>query len=295
MQKPSFTLEQARSFLAVAEYQHVSKAAASLFLTQSAVTQQLRHLERALGVRLVERSGRGVRLTDAGRAVAASCRTALRAVELVEDSARAARTVQAGSLHLGASPTCAAHYLPTSLATFSQRFSGVELKVTIEPSRTVNEQVLAGTIDAAFVESAVLPGLISAVLAKDELVVVAHRDHPLAKLRKVTSADLATHRYLARSPGWAAEQAARDLMGDAYLVGPVLELGHPEYIRAAVVAGLGYAVMPIVVIAAELDSGVLVRLPRPSGYRDIRAIRRPSQGGPAMEAFWSHVTAARLS
>ena len=81
MKKPAFTLEQLRSFLAVAETEHVSKAAASLFLTQGAVTQQLRHFEQALGLRLLERNGRGVRLTDAGRALAIACRAALRSEE----------------------------------------------------------------------------------------------------------------------------------------------------------------------------------------------------------------------
>jgi len=69
MRKPAFTLEQLRSFVAVAESEHISRAAASLFLTQGAVTQQIRHFEQAVGVQLLERDGRRVRLTDAGRAV----------------------------------------------------------------------------------------------------------------------------------------------------------------------------------------------------------------------------------
>ena len=107
--KPSFTVEQVRSFLAVAEHEHVSRAAASLHLTQGAVTQQVHNFERAVGIRLFERDGRGVRLTDAGRGLAISSRAALRAFEVVEDSARALKMLEAGSLHLGASPTCATH------------------------------------------------------------------------------------------------------------------------------------------------------------------------------------------
>ena len=76
MSKPSFTVEQVRSFLAVAEHEHVSRAAASLHLTQGAVTQQIHNFERAVGVRLLERDGRGVRLTDAGRGLAITCRAA---------------------------------------------------------------------------------------------------------------------------------------------------------------------------------------------------------------------------
>src|SRR4029077_9729860 len=102
MARPSFSLEQVRSFVAVAEHEHVSKAAASLFLTQGAVTQQVRHFERAMGLPLLERDGRGVRLTDAGRTLAVACRAALRSVQVLEDTAESMKSLQAGSLHLGA-------------------------------------------------------------------------------------------------------------------------------------------------------------------------------------------------
>ena len=107
MTRPSFSLEQLRSFVAVAEHEHISKAAASLFLTQGAVTQQVRHFERAIGLQLLEREGRGVRLTDAGRTMAVACRAALRSMQVLEDTAESMKTLQTGSLHLGASPTCA--------------------------------------------------------------------------------------------------------------------------------------------------------------------------------------------
>src|SRR5579872_2153902 len=103
---PSFTIEQMRSFLAVAEREHVSRAAAELHLTQGAVTQQLHNFERALGIRLLERVRRGVRLTDAGRTLVASCRGAMRSLELVSEAAQSIRSLEAGSLLVAASPTC---------------------------------------------------------------------------------------------------------------------------------------------------------------------------------------------
>jgi len=82
------------------------------------------------------------------------------------------------------------------------------------------------------------------------------------------------------------------MIGDAYDRSETMNLGHPEYVRAAAIAGLGYAALPILAVEAELESGVLVRLPGVSGRRAIRAIRRPSGGGPTMEAFWVHLVAA---
>jgi DNA-binding transcriptional LysR family regulator len=290
MGKPQFTLEQVRTFVAVAETEHVSKAATSLFLTQGAVTQQLRHFERALGLQLMERAGRGVRLTDAGKALAIACRAALRSVEVVEDTARSMKALEAGSLDLGASPTSASYYLPSRLAAFSARYPAVKLTVTVEPSDALSAQVLAGAIDCAVIEGDPLAGLTAVVLADDELVLVAHRDHPLSKLRRVTVAQLGKYRYIGRGPGWAAERTVRKLMGRAYDLSEVMNLGHPDYVRAATVAGLGYAVLPLLAVQADLASGVLKRLPAPSSMRAISAIRRPSQGGPTLEEFWRHLT-----
>ncbi len=286
MGRPSFSLEQVRSFAAVAEHEHISKAAASLFLTQGAVTQQVRHFERAVGLQLLERDGRGVRLTDAGRALAVACRAALRSVQVLEESAESMKTLQSGSLHLGASPTCASYYLPARLAGFTQLHPGIKLSMIVEPSAEINRQVIAGAVDCGLVEGKPDPELIALVLDRDELILVAHRDHPLASLRRVTTAELARHRYLGRGPAWAAEQNVRDMVGEAFGRSETLNLGHPEYVRAAALAGLGYAALPRLAVAADLASGTLKRLPGRSSFRAISAIRRRDHGGPALEEFW---------
>ena len=287
--KPSFTVEQVRSFLAVAEHEHVSRAAASLHLTQGAVTQQVHNFERAIGVRLLERDGRGVRLTDAGRGLAITCRAALRAFEVVEDSARALKMLEAGSLHLGASPTCATHYLPPRLAAFNREYPNVTLNVLVEPSREINNQVRAGALDCALIEGDPLPDLISVVLTHDELVLVVHRDHPLAALRRVSPEQLSKYRYLGRGREWSAESTVRTMIGDAYERSEVMNLGHPEYVRAAALAGLGYAALALLAVREDIDAGLLKRLPIPGVKRPIQAIRRSVQGGPTLEEFWRHL------
>jgi DNA-binding transcriptional LysR family regulator len=287
-----FTLEQLRTFVAVAETEHVSRAAASLFLTQGAVTQQLRHFEDALGLQLMERAGRGVRLTDAGKALATACKGALRAVETIEDTARSMKALESGSLHLGASPTPASYYLPSRLSAFSARYPAVKLTITVEPSAAIGAQVLAGALDCGVIEAEPAPELMTVVLAQDELVLVAHRDHPLSQLDHVAPAQLAKYRYLGRGPGWGAEQTIRKMIGPAHEQSEVLNLGHPEYVRAAAVAGLGYAVLPTLAVEADLATGLLKRLPRPSSARAISAIRRRSEGGPTLEEFWRHLTGA---
>ena len=289
--KPGFTVEQLRSFLAVADAASVSRAAESLHLTQGAVTQQVHNFEKALAVRLFERDGRGIRLTDAGRSLATSCRAALRALELVTDSAQALNSLETGSLHLGASPTCATYYLPPLLSDFTRQFPDVALNVTVETSAEINEKVRAGVLDCALIEGAPDSELTSVVLAWDELVLVAHSGHPLARLTRVTPADLANHRYLGRGPTWAAENTVRDMIGYAYDQSQVLNLGHPEYVLAAALAGLGYAALPLLAAKDDLKAGLLKRLPIASSKRAISATRRASVGGPSVEEFWRAIVA----
>src|SRR5437660_6207736 len=180
MRRPSFTIEQLRSFVAVAEHGHVSRAAASLFLTQAAVTQQVRHFERAVGLQLLERDGRRVRLTDAGRSLADACRAAMRAVEVMDDTAQAAKELQAGSLHVGASPTCATYYLPPHLAEFTRRHPGGKLSVVVEPSAELNRRGVAGPPDCPILEGAPDPALVAFERTRAQLGVVPHPHPPLS-------------------------------------------------------------------------------------------------------------------
>jgi DNA-binding transcriptional LysR family regulator len=275
----------------VADAGSISRAAEGLHLTQGAVTQQVHNFEKALAVRLLERDGRGVRLTEAGRALATSCRAALRSFEVVADSARALKSLEAGSLHLGASPTCASYYLPTRLAEFTRQFQEITLNVTVEPSAEVNEKVRAGVLDCALIEGPTDPELKSSVLAWDELVIVAGSEHPLAKLTRTSPAELAHYRYLGRGPSWAAEGAVREMIGYAYEQSEVLNLGHPEYVRAAALAGLGYAALPLLAVQSDLELGLIKRLPIASIKRAISATRRQSVGGPTLEEFWRFLVA----
>jgi Transcriptional regulator len=217
----------------------------------------------------------------------------LRAVEVLEDTAESMKTLRAGSLHLGASPTCASFYLPARLAEFAQQHAGIKLNVTIESSAELNRQVLAGALDCALIEGEPNPDLVAVMLAHDELILVAHRDHPLAALSKVAHGDLTQYRYLGRDPASAAEQSAREMLGDGYGGFDALNLGHPEYVRAAVIAGLGFAALPRLAVEADLESGWLKQLPGPTILRAIRGIRRRTHGGPALEEFWLLLTRGR--
>ncbi|HEX2647144.1 MAG TPA: LysR substrate-binding domain-containing protein, partial [Candidatus Dormibacteraeota bacterium] len=159
--------------------------------------------------------------------------------------------------------------------------------LAVEPTADLNRRVLAGTLDCAVIEGTPDPNLLNVEIAQDELVIVAHRDHPLAHLKRIMPDDFAKHLYLGRGRQFSA---VREMLGDAYDRVEVMNLSHPEYVRAAALAGLGFAALSRRAVAADLQSGVLKRLPIPPFMRKIRAARRQARSGPALEAFWELLT-----
>ena len=291
MHKPAFTLEQARSFVAVAETESISRAAQQLSLSQGAVTQQVRNFERALGVRLLERSGGRIHLTDAGAEIAAACRTLVAALEEVQVTARRLASMAEGALLVGASPTAAAHYLPAWLDRFSRLYPSIQIKVVTQNTATVAAAVAAGTLDCALVEGPTgQSGLLEQPLADDELLAVVSTSHPLASITQPDPEELRRHRYVAREAGASLDHFAAQMLGSGFSGAQRIEFGHLDAVRAAVLAGLGFAVLPRVAIERAIVDGRLTVLPWPPLQRKVSAVRRPAPGAATLEAFWKLLT-----
>jgi DNA-binding transcriptional LysR family regulator len=166
------------------------------------------------------------------------------------------------------------------------------VQVTVAVTTRVCEQVQAGLIDCGVVEDPLPPlDLDTIALAEDEVVLVARPESPLVARRRLRPEELTAERYLARPPSAAMEAVAKRMLGDAYPTLRRLELGTLEAVRAGAIAGLGFAAMPLVAVEADLREGRLARLDFPVHRRWIRAVRRKSNGGPALEEFWRELQA----
>lgn len=292
-QRPLVSVEQLHTFAAVARRGHITRAAEAIHVSQGSVSQQVQRLEATLGIALLERVGRGVRLTEAGRAVGAAAGAAIAAVHAVEQTAAAFRGLTAGSLTIAASNTVGIHRAPIWIAGFLETHAQVEVRLRLRNTAKAVADLTAGAVDLALVEGAVPSdaGLETMLLERDELILVVAAGHPLAETPRATARELRRHRYLAREDGSGTEALARELVGAAYRAGPVLELGHLEAVRAAVSAGLGYAALPRTVVADEIAAGRVVALRRTGAgvWRDFRAVRRDGFAPPALAAFWVHL------
>lgn len=196
------TFDQLRVFLAVAERCHVTQAAVALNMTQSAVSAALSTLESQYNVRLFDRVGRGITLTDTGRSFIDAARSVLVQAEsaklMLTDFARTPR----GHLRVQASQTVATYFLPPFLVRLRQTYPDVSIAVVVGNTTSVAGAVAEGEADLGFVEGDVREGdLMRRVIARDELVLILRRDHPLAAQETFTTADYRSFDWVLREQG----------------------------------------------------------------------------------------------
>ncbi|MGH7722148.1 MAG: LysR family transcriptional regulator [Candidatus Dormibacteria bacterium] len=288
--RPSFTLDQLHTFLAVAEREHLTDAATRLGLSQGSVSAQVHRLERALGVPLLHRVGRNVRLTDVGRGVRQLGRRVLEVADEVERLASGYLAFDAGEISVGAGHVIGAHRLSGWLAPFVEAHPMVDIAIRLASVQTMTSLLHGGEVDIVFLGSEVhATGVETIVLERTRLVAVAAAQHPLAASPRAAM-NLGRHRLLAHERGSAtrahADRMLRDLADEARTV--ELEEGA---LMAALFAGLGFAVMPQSVVQSDIDAGRLVVLPLP-GRPVSQLYLAASRAGlrtPATQALWEHL------
>ncbi|HXA38393.1 MAG TPA: LysR family transcriptional regulator [Phenylobacterium sp.] len=260
------TLEQLRIFVAVAERQHITRAAEALNLTQSAVSSAITTLEGRHGIALFDRVGRGIVLNQAGEAFLDEARAVLARVAAAEAALEDLSGLQRGRLSIHASQTIASYWLPPRLAAFHAKYPGIGLDVAMGNTAQVARAVAEGAAELGLVEGEVDdPVLSRSVIDHEQLSLVVGRSHPWASQAPAKALDLTATSWVLREPGsgtrssFEAALALRGLSLADLTVAMVLP-GN-EAVRAAVEAGAGAAVMSASVVALAVASGALVALP----------------------------------
>lgn len=283
-------LNSLRIFAAVARHQGFTAAARAIHVSQPAVSKAVRDLERRAGMPLVERGGRGLRLTEAGAVLYDHARRIFALELAAEGELRARRGVEAGTLRVGASTTIATYLLPRLLSSFAHAHPAVELKVASLNTRDVARRLAAYELDVALVEGPVREEAIDALPWRDdELVVVAPAGHALLTRGDVDVHDLAAERMLVREPGSGTREVAEAaLRGHGVELPRTVEMGSTEAIKRSVAAGLGLAILSRATLDDALAAGALgivavrgLRIPRALHELVVRS--RPES--PAAAAF----------
>jgi DNA-binding transcriptional LysR family regulator len=200
-------LRQLRYFVAVADELHFTRAAARLGMAQPPLSQQIRRLERDLGVHLFDRTNRHVQLTEAGRAFLDEAKLTLTHADRAVDVARRARKPQAGRLVIGAQATAEVSVFPRLLPRFLKRYPDVDvmLQTPLAPAEQV-VMLRQHRIDVGFLRLPVRdPALVALPILREPLVAVLPLRHPLAWRRSVSLQELASSTFVmfgrANAPG----------------------------------------------------------------------------------------------
>jgi DNA-binding transcriptional LysR family regulator len=241
------TLRQLQVFEAIVRLGSFTRAAEELFLTQPTVSMQIKKLSEAMGLPLFEHIGRRIQPTEAGLELYDACRSIFGTLANLEMKMADLKGMKRGRLRL-AVITTAKYFSPEILGEFSRLYPGVELALKVTNRDRIIERMLANEDDLYIMGQAPTDELdIEAhPFAPNPLVVVAPRDHPLVRERKIPLARLAEEPLLLREPGSGMRDATLRLFEAAGLQPQVrMELGSNEAITHAIVGGLGLSILSL--------------------------------------------------
>ncbi|HET6247497.1 MAG TPA: LysR family transcriptional regulator [Tepidisphaeraceae bacterium] len=258
-------VHQLKIFAAVAENLSFTRAAERLFLTQSAVSHQIARLEREIGCPLLERQGRAVTLTAAGREMATQARRVFAAVDEAMLAAAHAGRPNIGRLRIGASSTACQYIIPEALREFRECFPGYSLAIIPGDSPATAERVANGEVDLGLmVRLDRQKNLTYHELFDDELLFLVSPLHPWAKTGKVERKELAEQHMVLYSRNSATFRLVeRYFLKMRVPLRDWIELGDMGAIKELVKLGLGVSVTGEWTARPELKEKSLVLLPVP--------------------------------
>ncbi|MFG2266481.1 LysR substrate-binding domain-containing protein [Streptomyces sp. NPDC048720] len=290
-----FTFTQLTSFIAVAEELHFTRAAERLNMTQPPLSRQIQLLENEVGVQLLDRTNRSVRLTPAGRAFLVEARRILRQTEQATLAVRRVSTGEAGTIAVGFTAASAYSALGRLLETARAALPGVEILLQELVTRDQLKALAEGSLDLGLIRPAAVGADLTAhTVVREGLLVALPAQHPLAaQTGPMPVADLAGEDFLMYSPVEA--RYFHELLVSIFRtarVRPVFTqyLTQVHSILALVDGGWGIALVPE--SAARMRFGGIVfrpvTLPDPNPV-ELNVVWRKGNDNPALEALLRHM------
>ena len=253
-------------FHAVAKHLSFTKAAEALFMTQPAVTSQVKQLEEHFNTRLFDRARGRITLTPAGVLALEYAERILDATAELDQRLQELGGKLSGSLLIGASTTIADYLLPKVLGTYKAMYPAVVPQLLVANSGAVQERVADRSLDIGFIESeSHLPSLAGDICCEDELQLTCAPSHPFARLASVSPEQLTHHAYISREQGSGTRDVIDNYLRQAGVAADsmqrVMELGSPEALKGLVATGLGFSIMSRATVVNEVRLGQLVQVP----------------------------------
>jgi DNA-binding transcriptional LysR family regulator len=293
-------IETLKVFCDIIESGSFSYAASQNFVTQSAVSQQVRSLEEKYDCRLIERGRAGVKPTPAGQILYTSSKEIVRRVLELENRLREIGSVVAGSIRVGTVYSVGLHELPPYLSEFLRNFPSVNVHLEYLRSNKIYEDLIEGKVDLGVVAyPAKRSQIVTVPFRHDELVLAVPPDNPLAKHTKVSVGQLQGQKFVGYERDIPTRKASDKILRE-HGVKPnyVLEFDNIETIKRAVEIGLGCAIVPRMTVENEVTRGTLRLLEFQEGtfLRPLAIIyKRGRELSPAVRKFIEVLTSSTVS
>ncbi len=282
-------LRNLASFVAVAEQLSFVRAAERLHLSQPALSAQIQKLEEEIGVQLLFRNKRTVKLTDAGRVFLLEARATLaRAQQAVERVQKADRG-EIGRLRIGFVSSAALAIVPAIAVAFRRQFPEVTLDLMNLRTSSQLKSLVNKHIDVGFLRLPVAHDELDiTVIHREPFVVVLPSEHALAKKKQIRLADLRSERFVAYGRRWAPgfyDAVVQMCTGQGFSPNITQETGEMYTAIALVAAGAGVAILPKTVVLAQSQGVVMKPLPLSAGVSEIAIAVRKKDRSPLVQSF----------
>lgn len=255
-------VETLKIFCDVIETQSFSKAAMLNYISQSAVSQQIRGLEEKYDRKLIERGKRNLAPTQAGRLLYEGAKEILEHYRLMENRIQVLSKTIAGSLRVATVYSVGLHELPPYLKEYMRRYPLANIHVEYSRANRIYDELVSGAVDLGIVAYPVRRSGIEVIpFREDQLVLISAPDQPLAKSKKLEIAKLARSRFIGFERDIPTRRAIdRILRQRGVTVEVVMEFDNIETIKRAVEIGAGISIVPAMTVRSEVESGALVSI-----------------------------------
>ncbi len=259
-------LANLKTFIEIVESGGFSSAARALGLSQPAVSLQVKALEREFGAQLLERRGKNVELTEAGRILYRQALGLVEQAQKLEEAMEQSAAEVRGTLRAAASTIPGEYILPALLGPFKQAYPFVHVVLEVADSATVARKIATGECDIGFTGAPPDdPLLDSHPLCADRLLLIAPPSHALAARKRVNVDDLAAADFVLREEGSGTRRAMLAALGDMGLALPdlnvVVELGSSNAVVNAVASGVGVSLVSAWALDCALKTGSVKVVP----------------------------------
>ena len=256
-------IENFKIFADLVETKSFSKAAKLNGITQSAVSQQARAMERNFKTLMIDRSQKQFNLTREGQRIYEAAKEILHVYEKLESELQEMKKVISGTIRISTIYSIGLHELPPYVKRFLQEFPSVNVRIEYRRSNLVYEDILHNAVDFGLVAFPQKQRQIEMIpFRNDRLVLITHPNHALAKAAEVDLKTLAGQKFIGFDPDIPTRKAVDSIFRDNKLeITPVMEFDNIETVKRAVEIDHGIAIVPQATVQQELRQGTLAVVP----------------------------------